>query len=146
MNVEAYTSAYTYSVYIIYLLRAMDILHGHQDPHHPPPPTATDPPRRITEVPRAVAHQGLSTHNSGGNYELSGGRVSPNRFLRGRQKEERIKAEQWITKAGSPSSAVGMCISRYNHLGKHLPHSFTLPKLAWEPEKDVAPHTLALHP
>lgn len=87
----------------------MDILHGHQDPPptpHPPPPAATDPPRRIIEVPRAVAHQGLSTHDSGGNYELSGGRVSPNRFLRDRQKEERIKAEQWITKAGSPSSAV----------------------------------------
>ena len=35
----------------------------------------------------------------------------------------------------SPSSAVWMCMSKYSHLGKHLPHSFRLPKLAWEPEK-----------
>lgn len=76
---------------------------------------ATDPPRRNTAVSRAVAPQGLSTHNSEGNYEISGGRVSPKGFLRDRQKEERIKAEQWITKAGSPSYAVWMCISKYNH-------------------------------
>ena len=67
-----------------------------------PSPLLTDLPRRITAEPRPVAHQGLSTHNSGGNYELSGGRVSPSRFLRDRQEGERIEAEQWITKAGHP--------------------------------------------
>ena len=90
----------------------MDTLHGIRT--SPTPTPATDPPRRITAMSRAVAPQGLSTHNSGGNYELSGGRVSPKGFLRDRQKEERIKAEQWITRAGSPSSAVWMCISKYN--------------------------------
>ena len=82
----------------------MDTLHGIRT--SPIPTPATDPPRRNTEVSRAVAPQGLSTHNSEGNYEISGGRVSPKGFLRDRQKEERIKAEQWITKAGSPSYAV----------------------------------------
>lgn len=70
----------------------MDTLHGIRTSPRSPTP-ATDPPRRITAVPGAVAHQGLGTHNSGGNYELSGGRVSPEGFLRDRQKEERIKAE-----------------------------------------------------